>query len=58
MIDWQYGAGFFTCLVMVALSFMMAEVAVEKQSEIIYKQIQEKGIYVYPDSRIIKCEVK
>ena len=54
----EFGIGFFTAILMMALSLTLSEIVTEKTSEVIYKQCEEKGIYVYPDSRIIKCETK
>jgi adenosylmethionine-8-amino-7-oxononanoate aminotransferase len=54
----EFGIGFFTAILMMALSLTLSEFVTEKTSEVIYKQCEENGVYVYPDSRIIKCEVK
>ena len=57
-MDGHFTIGFFTGVFMMSASIWMVNLVVEPTSEIIYNQCEEVGVYVYPDSRIIKCETK
>jgi len=57
-MDGKFTIGFFTGVFLMSASIWMVNIVAEPTSERIYKQCESLGVYVYPDSRIIKCETK